>query len=304
MKKYIINFLIMLLFGQAVFSQAPNWQVNENDFQYTMSFVAFLNIDGQNLEDPNDQVAAFVNGVCRGVTDLTYVASEDRYYAYLTVFSNTNGESIQFKIYDASNDAISDIATDESFEINQHYGDLFQPYSIASPQLNNEAEILDFELDNVYMNDQVFDGNQITLYVNNGVDISNLSASFRLSTGAKLYLDRSEVLSGDTRLDFSSPVTFEVVSEDRSIIQDYTVAINVSSGDFTFYKKDAVCYAGGALKITAVRSGDEVTLLHNGVIIKSGTITNGALIFDDLETGDYTIRVAGNSKRIIINLKN
>ena len=75
------------------------------------------------------------------------------------------------------------------------------------------------------------------------------------------------------------------------------------SVDFQFYKKDAVCYRGGAIKVVSITDGDEVVLTQNNEVIKSGTIINSELIFEDLETGDYTVRVSGNSKRIIINLK-
>ena len=293
-----------LLMGYTVFSQAPNWQVNENNFQYTMSFVAFLNIDGQTLNDSNDQVAAFVNGECRGVTNLTYVASEDQYYAYLTVFSNTNGESIQFKVYDASSDEIRDIEVTQIFQINQHYGDLFQAYSIASPQLSNEAEIIEIDFQNVNVNDQVFMGDTITFYVDAGTDVSSVITAFVLSSGAKLYLNRNEILTGNNNLDYSNPLTLEVVSENRAVIKEYTLVVNLNSADYTFYKKDAVCYNGGAIKVVGNSNGEEVVLVKNGVILQSGAIALGEFIFEDLSEGEYTIRVSGTSKTITINQKN
>ena len=108
--KRIINVIIFFLIGISVYGQVPTWSVNENDFEYTMSFVAFLNIDGVNLTSTNDMVAAFAGTECRGVTNLVYVPSKNRYYAYFNVFSNTNGESLSFKVYDATNDKVVDIA--------------------------------------------------------------------------------------------------------------------------------------------------------------------------------------------------
>ena len=90
--------LLLLLFTKS-FAQAPNWVVNGNSFQYSMTIVGFLTMDGVTLSSNNDKVAAFVNGQCRGVTNLIYVASQKGYYAYLTVFSNVNGEIVNFKIY-------------------------------------------------------------------------------------------------------------------------------------------------------------------------------------------------------------
>ncbi|MBW1298596.1 cadherin-like beta sandwich domain-containing protein [Aquimarina litoralis] len=304
MKKHQIYLLWFLLVGWYSFAQSPNWQVNENNFQYTMSFVAFLNLDGQDLNDPDDRVAAFVNNECRGVTNLTYVVSENKYYAYLTVFSNNNGETIEFKIYDASNDVVRDIEATETFEINQHYGDLFQAFSIASPQLNSVANLLSFDFVEVSVNDQVFNENQITLYLNENVDRTSLNAVYAVSPGAKLYLNREELTSGSNNLDFTNPISFEVLSEDKSVSKTYTVLVNINSADFKFYKKDAVCYTGGAIKITSVTDGEDVILLKDNEILQSGTLSNGELIFNDLVTGSYTVRVSDNSKVITINQKN
>ena len=144
MKNYIYSTVVLFFIGINAFGQSPNWSVNENNFQYTMSFVSFVNVDGIELSNADDKVAAFVNGECRGVTNLTYVASEDKYYAYLTVFSNENSEILNFKIYDSVNDSVKDVEKTKNFEINEHYGNLFQAFSIASPSLSSAAEITDF----------------------------------------------------------------------------------------------------------------------------------------------------------------
>ena len=93
MKNYILGTILLLLLNISSFAQSPDWEVKENDFQYTMSFVSFLNVSGITLSNPNDKVAAFVDGECRGAANLIYVANEDSYYAFLVVFS------ICFSIY-------------------------------------------------------------------------------------------------------------------------------------------------------------------------------------------------------------
>ena len=304
MKKYKVNLLLFLLVGWYSFGQSPNWQVNENNFQYTMTFVAFLTIDGQNLDDTNDRVAAFVNGECRGVTNLKYVASKDQYYAYLTVFSNNNGETVKFKIYDASTDEIKDVESTKNFEINQHYGDLFQTFSIASPDLSSEANPINFDFTNVTVKDQVIDGNQMTLFVGEGINRTSLNAIFELSSGATLYANRELITSGANALNFNDPIIFEILSEDRSVVKEFSVIVNFSSSNIQYYKKDAVCYAGGAIKVVSTAEGKEVTLLKSGSTVKSGIITDGEYVFDELEASDYTVKLSGNNKNITINLKN
>lgn len=303
MKNYIYSTLLLFFIGINAFGQAPSWSVNENNFQYTMSFVAFVNVDGVNLSDSNDKVAAFVNGECRGVTNLTYVASEDSYYAYLTVFSNENSEIINFKIYDSTNNVETDVVKTKIFEINEHYGNLFQAYSVANPALRNTAEIIYFDFNDVNVNDTTFAGSQITLDVDFGVDIASLSALFDLSAGAKLFIGTVNQISGNNNMDFSNPLQVHVLSEDQTVLKQWEITVNKSLGTATYYKKDAVCYTGGVIKVLFTENEVEVLLIKDGATFATQTINNGEAIFSNLEVGEYQVKVSGNNKEIVINLK-
>jgi hypothetical protein len=303
MKNYIYSTLLLFFIGINAFGQAPSWSVNENNFQYTMSFVAFVNVDGVNLSDSNDKVAAFVNGECRGVTNLTYVASEDSYYAYLTVFSNENSEIINFKIYDSTNNVETDVVKTKIFEINEHYGNLFQAYSVANPALRNTAEIIYFDFNDVNVNDTTFAGSQITLDVDFGVDIASLSALFDLSAGAKLFIGTVNQISGNNNMDFSNPLQVHVLSEDQTVLKQWEITVNKSLGTATYYKKDAVCYTGGVIKVLFTENEVEVLLIKDGATLATQTINNGEAIFSNLEVGEYQVKVSGNNKEIVINLK-
>lgn len=307
MMKKIINILIaFLLFTAIGNAQDPNWSVNENNFEYTMSFVAFVNIDGTTLSSENDKVGAFVNNELRGVSNLTYASSNDRYYAYLTVFSNTNDEVVSFKVYDSNADQVVDISETINFEINAHQGDLFQAYSIASPALNNEAEILDFGLEATNVNSVVFNNEQIVIYVNTGVEVSALNATFQLSEGAQLFVDSALETSGNNSLDFTNPMVCRVRSENESQVKDWVVSVqnsSISGGDLIYYKKDAVCYNGGEIKVEYNTPGVEVQLLSDQTVIATQTIVNGKAVFTNLNVGSYVVRTEGIDKEILINLK-
>ena len=122
MKNYIYSSILLFFLNVNIFGQSPDsWFVNENNFEYTMSFVTFVNIDGADLANTNDKVAAFVNGECRGVTNLIYVTTKDRYYAYLTVFSNANEEVINFKIYDSANNTVKNVIKKEDWSIGNEF---------------------------------------------------------------------------------------------------------------------------------------------------------------------------------------
>lgn len=300
MRNYIHITLLLFIISSAVFGQSPDWSVNENKFQYTMSFEGFLNVDGKNLTSTNDKVAAFVNGECRGSANVLYVASEKKYVVYLTVFSNTDSEIINFKIYDSANNAIKDVVKTKVFENNKHYGDLFQSYSFASPSLRTQAEIIDFSLKDQNTAKTIEDS-QITLYVAKGTSVAALNALFELSPGARLFIGTANKISGSNAIDFTNPVQFQVLSEDESVVKQWTITVKLGSA--VFYKKDAVCYAGGVVKVLYDENGATATLTKGGVKITAQNIQNGETVFNNLEAGKYTVSVGSINKEIVINQK-
>lgn len=307
MKNYIYTLILLFFIGSNVFGQAPSWSVDENNFQYTMSFVSFLNLEGTTLSSENDKVAAFVDGECRGVTNLVYVQSKNRYYAYLVVFSNTGNETINFKAYDAANDNLVDIDKTIAFEINAHYGDLLQAYSLANPALNNKAEILDLTFKDVPISNQTISGKERILSVYDGLELTNLNAIFELSTGAQLFFEGAKVVSGNNALDLSVPVALQVLSEDESSLETWTISVvyDAPIGNLLFYKKNAVCYQGGVIKVVSSESvtGTTVSLFKNQSIHTIQTFTDGETIFSNLEVGDYTVKINNIEKAIRVNLK-
>lgn len=300
MRNYIHITLLFFILSSNVFGQSPDWSVNENKFQYTMSFEGFLNVDGKNLTSPNDKLAAFVNGECRGITSPIYVSSEKKYMVYLTVFSNTDNEVVSFKIYDAANNAVKNVEKTKLFENNKHYGDLFQSYSFASPALRTETEITDFSFKDL-KTAKTIQGSQITIYAPKGTNVAALNAVFELSPGAKLFVGTTNKISGSNTIDFTNPVQFQVLSEDQSVIKQWTVTVKLGSA--VFYKKDAVCYAGGVIKVLYDENDVKADLTKDGIKVTTQNIQNGQTVFNDLQPGRYSVSVGGVSKEIIINQK-
>jgi hypothetical protein len=305
MKRIITSIIVFFFIGITAYGQAPTWSVNENDFEYTMSFVAFLNVDSTKLTSTNDKVAAFVGGECRGVTNLIYVPSKNRYYAYFNVFSNSNGEVLNFKVYDSTNDNVVNIVKTVNFEINGLYGDIGQAFSFANPALNHEAELESFNFKDVTISNRKIDGNAMTLYVDNGINVSALTTIFELSSGAKLFNEGENLTSDSSVLDFTNPVMVKVLSEDESTRVDWEITVSYVAvlGNLAFYKKDAVCYNGGVIKVLFPENGSEVVLFKNQVAQAAQTLSNGEVIFTNLEAGDYVIKLNGFEKQISINLK-
>lgn len=290
--------LLLLLFGfGTAFAQSPNWTVNANNFQYTMTFVGFINVDGRTLTNTNDKVAAFVNGQCRGVANLIYVDNQKRYYAYLTVFSNIENETINFKVYDSEKNVIKDIVKTKLFSSNQHFGNLFQAYSFASPALSSAADILDFNFKNIIRKNIIFDSSKVGVYLEKQSDVTAMNAIFSLSSGASAFIETNPLISGANAVNFTNPVLVKVRSEDESVVKEWLVSIKQA---ITYYRKNVVCYAKGEIKVVYPIEGAVVSLELNGQFFVSQPISKGQTIFTNLDAGTYKVKVDGVTKEIII----
>ncbi|HET8828021.1 MAG TPA: hypothetical protein VFM79_01710 [Pelobium sp.] len=303
MKQTGLFFILLLFSCHTLFAQTPNWTVKESDYQYTMTFVAKLNIGGKRLVNPNDKVAAFVGGTCRGISGVTYVESEKNYYAFLTVFSNQQGEAISFKLYDSAADKITSVSKQIAFAVNEHKGNLFQSYSIAEPALNHLSEILSFNFMNITSLSSIINSGSVKVNISESYPLTNLKPVFTLSKGANLFKNRVLQKSGEVTENFSSPITYEVLSEDESTLNSYTVNVSQSTNPTLFYKKDAVCYARGAIKVVSKQEGASVKVAINGKIVATKPITNGEALFLNLNAGSYIATLGNEWKLINIRLK-
>lgn len=303
MKKLILIFIIQYISQSVLTAQVPDWSVKESDYQYTMTFLAKLNVNGTQLVGSDDRVAAFVGTTCRGISGLTYVSSRNTFYAYLTVFSNTQDETIYFKLYDSKSNTIHDVSKPVTFKVNEHKGDLFQSYSIAEPALNDRAEILTFNFKDVTGGSTLIRNGAVTVSLDEKYNLSALRPVFTLSKGAKLFKNSIQKNSESFTDDFSTDITYEVLSEDESKLTSYTISVSQFKSPTLFYKKDAVCYAGGAIKVVSSQEGSTVNLTSDGVIKASRKISNGEAFFTDLQSNTYVVTIGEEFKIINILLK-
>ena len=72
-----------------------------SEFSDNMTVTAVIDIDGEELRSIDYELAAIVNGECRGSVKLMYVEPIDRYVAFLTVFGET-AEDVNFVLTDGT----------------------------------------------------------------------------------------------------------------------------------------------------------------------------------------------------------
>ena len=108
-----------------VFKQAPDWDVDETAFSSSMNFIAQLQIKEIMSADEFDMIGVFAGEDCRGVCNLEYKENYDSYFAFLVVYGNTSGESLTYRVWDASEGKIySDVSPIYNFEPNAFYGNI------------------------------------------------------------------------------------------------------------------------------------------------------------------------------------
>jgi hypothetical protein len=106
---------------------APGWRVNAAAFELSATMTAVLYVNGEAQAEEN-LVGVFVDDQCRGVAAPIRVL--DSWMYFITVYANSNGESISPKAYLAAADTVVDIAASAVFTANQAYGDPTRPYEL------------------------------------------------------------------------------------------------------------------------------------------------------------------------------
>ncbi|WP_299054924.1 T9SS type A sorting domain-containing protein [uncultured Polaribacter sp.] len=233
-KQHFLLYICCCFFwAHSLKAQDPNWSVNPSDFQFNMTFTAFLNVDGIVLNNTTDKVAAFVDGQIRGTANLTYVAASDKYVAYLTAYANTNNETLTFKIYNSNTSTIVDAVNTTDFQINAQKGSLFQSYGISNTYLNEFINIVDFNFKGV--TPQLITNSDTTFdfILPPGTSITNLTPTFTTSNNEKVFYRKERQVSGVSEIDFSEPVTYTVLSESESVLKEYRINVFVIDENFT-----------------------------------------------------------------------
>ncbi|MEP1095870.1 MAG: LamG-like jellyroll fold domain-containing protein [Cyclobacteriaceae bacterium] len=127
-----------------VIEETPDWNISPEDFQLTMNVFGNIIIEGVPSTDELDMVAAFVGDEIRGVASVEYIPELDDYQVFLNVYSNsTSGETIDFRIWDASTGQIHvNVTPNLAFAPNAIVGTALNPQDIvADNQINEVIEL-------------------------------------------------------------------------------------------------------------------------------------------------------------------
>lgn len=287
--------LLFLLFFQLsinVHSQNPSWSVNASNYQYSMTMTTFLNVNGTTLTSSNDKVAAFINGEIRGVANLEYISSYDKYVAYLSIYANTNNEVITFKIYDSNNDAIITSSETQNFSIDSNVGGVFQSFSIANPKLNDEAIVNSFSFTGINSISNTIANNSIDIVLPNGTDLTNLVPIYDISNGANFFVNFEQQTSGTSSNNFSNVITYQLLSEDQSQLKEFLVNVTVEVSNFDVPQLNISSISNSIINLAPLvvdlKTNVPIYNFENSDIITTNAITSSISKIDEL---NYTIQI-------------
>jgi len=125
----------------------PDWTVNPALYEYNGNITAAVFLEGVQVSNPGDSIAAFCSGECRGVAgNMEFPSGSGEYIYSLIVYSNvTSGDILTFKYWNSETgtinyiiDPIYYVITPLEFIPDMVYGTPFDPYQL------NIVELLDY----------------------------------------------------------------------------------------------------------------------------------------------------------------
>lgn len=110
-------------------SQTRYWQVDPTKYEHTMNMIGIVSADntGSNLLEEGDEVAAFVGQEIRGSAKPIYIPALESYLLFMTIYANGDGEPLNFKYYDGSENSVHTVLENKVFDINSVIGSVDRP---------------------------------------------------------------------------------------------------------------------------------------------------------------------------------
>jgi hypothetical protein len=295
---FLLTSLTCLLVNTA--KAQPTWSVDAHQYMYSMTFTGKIFSDGSYSADVNDMVGAFINGECRGVSNVKYIPSVNDYFVFLMVYSNSPTDNITFRIFDKSKNMEYLAKESAAFSVNGNLGTSQNPFNFTAANLNSQAEILLFGIP-LQEGSTTISGKSITLFENWRGNLKGIAASFTLSSGAKAYVDGVEQTSGVTVHDFDKTIQYTVKSEDLQVSSIYSVNIATANDiptdihlSYDFITENAGSAAIGELSTVTANPLEKhvYTLLNNTTFFRiSDDKLWPRVTFNNEEKSSYAVNI-------------
>ncbi|MBK8554914.1 MAG: T9SS type A sorting domain-containing protein [Lewinellaceae bacterium] len=124
------------------------WSVDPTQYEYSMTLIGMLASGDNNITSGNMELGAFAGGQIRGASQAIYIEPLDASLFFLTVYANSNGELITYKLFDNNTETVLDLNEQMFFSPDLHQGSIENPvpFQMASSGVQDAASVQWFEV--------------------------------------------------------------------------------------------------------------------------------------------------------------
>lgn len=270
-------------------AQAPTWNVNPGDYEYSMTVTAILKIDDVLSNDEADRVAAFINGEVRGFGHPSfYVPAYDAMVVYLQIYSNKiTGDEVTFRIYDQSDNEIISALNQLPFTSDVNHGTTGSPYVITT-----NATPAGLVLTTGELNENLPTGTIVGTF---NTPLANAACAYTLVAGTGADDNGSFRIDGDKLLtqsvfDYESKASYSIRVQTENALggtlqKQFTITIsntNDAPTDLRLSRREATQQkpAGTVVGILSATDADTDNSLSYSLVPGSGDMGNDSFFID------------------------
>lgn len=124
------------------------WNVDPTQFEYSMTLIGMLKVNGVNATTATMELGAFANDQPRGSVQAIYIPPLQSYLFFETVYANSSGEQIKYKLFDSSTGVVQELNEVMYFSPDLHQGSIDNPvpFTLLSSGTEEAAGVQSFEV--------------------------------------------------------------------------------------------------------------------------------------------------------------
>jgi hypothetical protein len=122
--------------------ELPNfWTVDPTQYEYSMTLVGMLAHGGINTTLAGHEIGVFAGNELRGSAKAIYLEQLNMHLFFLTMYANTAGELLHFKLYDAATGQVTNLTETMYFTAGLHQGSVQSPVPFGYQSTTAVAEV-------------------------------------------------------------------------------------------------------------------------------------------------------------------
>ncbi len=209
---------------KSVKSRSVKWNVDASKYEYTMNAIAIVEKgNGENILEEGDEVGVFVNGEIRGCGKAILIPDLNAYMMFLTIYANKEGEKLEFRYFDASQNDEFSLMDVKDFKINSIWGSVDAPQPLQLG-VSSSTDIYDYGDQSAFVHPNPFNA---STYVNfNSINSGTGKMNIIDMLGNVLANYDLEITSGRNTIEWKPDNTFvpgpyfiRVESDEHTIVK-------------------------------------------------------------------------------------